>query len=329
MQPEVSPMSSPYERWPCETMHVRTGTIWWATIKIVFGLWFAFIELMLSRHPRGHFRGTGLVAELVSFACFGGTITGLLDFVTGVLALCGAVGRCPSFLIPLLIFSVLEMIASCLLIIGSIFIMLKETTEKGKDALEVQIGLFLFVILMDLFTIENEKSLWLLATLTFAESEYCNGSTVLAHLMSSPYERCPCGMMHVRTGTIWQGTINILSGLCILVIHFRFSSLYSDIRSTSSGLVYLIAGILAVYGALKRRPNFLLPMLIFSLAWPSNRACLTALKYQEVYHARHIIGTHEIGFLVLLISLLMDACAIGFTYMCFKHFKYQPKDLRL
>uniref|UniRef100_A0A1I7Y0M4 Rhomboid domain-containing protein n=1 Tax=Steinernema glaseri TaxID=37863 RepID=A0A1I7Y0M4_9BILA len=147
--------------------------------------------------------------------------------------------------------------------------------------------------------------------------------------MSSPYKRCLCGMMRVRKGTICWGIFSIFMGFLLLLDYLAdYLNGYPHSIGTFGSLTSLVAGVFTVYGALNRRPNFLLPqvmtgvygILFTIIAVPINFVYMTS---DERTPAEQTVAKgHVVSY---LLAGLIEVYTTRVTYMCFKHFKYQAK----
>uniref|UniRef100_A0A1I7Y153 Lysosomal amino acid transporter 1 homolog n=1 Tax=Steinernema glaseri TaxID=37863 RepID=A0A1I7Y153_9BILA len=141
--------------------------------------------------------------------------------------------------------------------------------------------------------------------------------------MTSPYERCLWGK--VRTVTIWWSVLYIMLALLILLSTFYVHTRDPDqlpnkdsSRDFKEKLLNLVTGSLAIYGALKRRPNFVLPLLMFSMFDIFSSSLVMVIRAFNETKA-------ELGRIILqgLLGVPMDVCIIYITYKCFKHLKYE------
>uniref|UniRef100_A0A1I8ATU3 Aa_trans domain-containing protein n=1 Tax=Steinernema glaseri TaxID=37863 RepID=A0A1I8ATU3_9BILA len=72
-----------------------------------------------------------------------------------------------------------------------------------------------------------------------------------------------CGLMRVKTGIICWGVFCIFVGLFLLLCYLAdYLAGYPRSSGTFGSLISLVAGVFTVYGALNRRPNFLLPQMM-------------------------------------------------------------------
>uniref|UniRef100_A0A1I7Y100 CASP-like protein n=1 Tax=Steinernema glaseri TaxID=37863 RepID=A0A1I7Y100_9BILA len=155
--------------------------------------------------------------------------------------------------------------------------------------------------------------------------------------MTSPYERCLWGTMRIRTATALWGAISILIAPLSLLSTFYVSPEEIDqlpnedsSRDFKETLLYvflnLATGSLAVYGAIKQRPNFLLPLLMYSVKAAFDMYLNMIIGWINATKKKAseadldlIIGSYGI----YLMGALICTCTASVTYKCFKHFKYQ------